>query len=236
MRIGTACGTNDVELIPFLRHLKNKGMIDYVELYARTDATFIDLQKWIDSDLVGTIHAPHDERAGFLNNFLIYGHKIASHIGEYAPIAPLRIIVDAGCVGDEDVFKIASKQVFVENMPYISKTGELFKGVYPSEFANVNLCLDLAHAWIAATHLQERPKSFIRDFLNLKPKHIHFTDSSLAWTDDHSALGIGVVDLKWCLRHIEPDAWLTLETDHQIPNRIDAMLGDIEELNSLLGK
>lgn len=236
MKIGTACGTNDVELIPFLRNLKNQGKLDYVELYARRDATFIDLKKWAESDLVWSLHAPHDDRGGFLMHYWHYGHDIANHLGEYTPIAPLRIIADAGCVGDEDIFEAVGAHDFVENMPYISKTGELFRGVYASEFAETDLCLDLAHAWIAATHLKEDPKKFLKTFFDLKPKHIHFTNSSLDWTDDHSALGIGVVDLKWCLKQIEPEAWLTLETDHQISNRIDAMLGDIEELNTLLGK
>lgn len=213
-----------------LSYMKKQGKLDYVELYARRDAKFDDIDKWYRSELILSVHAPHDNRGGYIPHYLAYGQSIARYLKVD------RVILDAGCVFDADIFKHKGKNIYIENMPYVSNKGDLFRGVFPSEFKDSNLCLDLAHAWIAATHLGEEHKSYVAEFLNLRPKHIHFTDSQLEWSDDHAPLDIGVLDLKWALKRIDKDAWLTIETDHEVLQREEAMRIDIETLNKLLGK
>lgn len=219
IQIGTAVGSNDTDIIKDLRAFRATGMLDYVELYILPTVTIEEIAKWKESTLVKFCQAPHNEIAGFDLNYLNIGIEAAKILGVK------NIIFNAGLA--PIINKDIPSYCWPENMPFKTSLGDL--GIYatPDEIKR-DFCCDIAHVWITARQTGVDPKILLEEFIKMDPKHLHMTD--VKREVDHIPIGTGDIDLKYVveLTHSFPN--ITIETDHEKPNRLATVYNDLKIL------
>lgn len=219
LRIGIAVGTNDTHLIPLLYYLKRENLLDYVELYARPDATFKQLYKWQETCLVEVVHAPHDEKARTRNEDVIFGKNIANFIGDVRGV-----VYDPG--SDEDIIDDDGK-VWPETMPFITSFSDITPFNIPSEVTQP-FCLDFVHVWLTCQYLQTDYLNTLKEFMKKKPAHFHIGNTGSFYNDTHCLLSDGLVPLEDALKLLPDNSTLTLELDHEIANREETIEKELE--------
>ena len=204
-----ACGTNDLVLLPFFKELKSSGLIDYLELHIKSNATIKQLRDWQNTGLVKYIHSENGGRAEFVKEYL----DMAIDVWTLSPYKG--IIFDIGISGE--AYDLTSdelnwgKCLLPENMPYKTSFGDICVGYMPSEMPKT-FTFDVSHAWITANQLHLDPKQLVLDFLKLKPSHIHLTDCY--GTNDHLVMGTGEIDWQFVLDNLPKKITVTIETDN----------------------
>jgi len=215
--LGVACGSNETNLIPVLRKLVTDHDINYVELYLRSDCTLNQLITWKDSELEFTLHAHHDEHG----NTSVYSLREANQASII--LEGKRIIYDAGVDRALEV-----NDFYEENMPAFTSLGERGNKALSGE-SGQNICLDFAHAYMTAQVLGINYHDVWNGFLDLKPKHFHVSQISSVEVDDHCALNceVGLIPLGEVTDLLPDDAWVTVEPEHEISDRIDRLKSDV---------
>jgi len=210
MLIGTACDTGDVAYIQYFQKLKSEGLLDFLELHIKSNATVNQLQDWGKTGLVKYIHAETGGMGEFMTKYLETAETSYNFLRTTGEI--LGVIVHMGLDKQElDFSKIDFPDyVLPENMPYMSSFKEKMYGYLP-EIMCKNFTLDIAHAWMTAKSLKLDTYEFLDKFFDLKPKHFHITDC--LGDLDHLVLGTGGLDITWAISKIPNDATLTIETD-----------------------
>ena len=225
IRVGTAVGTNDTQLIPFLREMVyNKKLLDYVELYVQPSFKLKEILEWREEPYVIRLHAPHDSRARYIPGYL----KIANRARELFQ-KDLPITIDAGLLFDEDAWKLGIKNIDVENMPFITWLGDFTRFCLPEEIKG-RFCFDFTHAYITALMIKEDPMLLLREFLKKKPNHFHFSGLGMKQKNDHINLQDGEVPIPWVINELTKfkNPTVTIETDHEGANREKRIQDDLE--------
>lgn len=216
MKIGTAVGTNDTFMIQRLRDLKKNGLLDYVELYILPSATIDEIARWRESNLVEFCQAPHDDLAGINMDYLNIGAEVAKMLGVK------NIIFNAGItIMTHDI----PSHFWPETMPFKTSLGDLGSYALPEEIMR-DFCFDIAHGWITARQTGVDPKVLFKEFIEKKPKHLHITD--VKREEDHLPLGTGDIDLDYVVELIHTFPNVTIETDHEKPDRWENMVNDLK--------
>ena len=96
-------------------------------------------------------------------------------------------------------------------------------------------CLDFSHAVCAANSTNADVRQTLNAFAALNPSMYHLCDGNINGTDDeHLHYGEGNYDLKRLLtEYVEPNALVTMETGHEIPQNITPWLEDLRFLQNL---
>ncbi len=232
------------------------GFFDYLELFVFPN-TFEDTHQdvWQRFQHIDTIiHAPHSVQNldisnpdEFVNNQqkLISSQKFADLLD-----APF-IILHPGRQSGEQFLNESIRQFIafndcrltVENLPgYCSQTKSLLNGVTPNEIkrfiveANAHFCLDFSHAICGANTYKKDVYEVLQEFCGLQPDMYHLCDGDVASTNDsHLHYGEGNYDLKrLVLQYTAPNAFITMETGHDIPSDVTPWLNDIFYLKKLI--
>lgn len=211
MLIGTACDTNDVTYIPFFTKLKEKGLLDFLELHTKSNMTLVQLTEWAKTGLVKYIHAETGGLGEFVPKYLEQAEYSYNFLSNYNEIKG--IVVHLGLERQNvDFSKIKFPNYIIpENMPYFSSFKEKMVGYSPKSFSG-NFTFDFAHAWMTSRTCKMDARIFINRFLSKKPAHFHLTDCLDQL--DHLVLGTGELDYEWAINQLPKDATLTLETDN----------------------
>lgn len=224
MYIGTSIGSNDVEMIPFLLGLKDRGILNYVELYIQPDVKISEILTWKKSGLVSICHAPHGEKSDYRYDYMEIGIQAASFFD------PRIIVYDAGINNPPKTWNLPLNCV-AENMPIKTSFGDVGMWATPQSFSG-DFCLDFAHAWITAGIEGVDPKTYLQEFMRKKPVHFHLTD--VMGARDHVLLGSGEMDLKFVASLLRGHMFVTIETDHELPNRKDNITSDLLTFNKYI--
>lgn len=239
MKIGVSCGSNDTNLIGFLFRLVQRGQLDYVELYIRPDASLKQLVDWADSGLVQVVHCPHDDHGNTPPGYLDLGTTAGRIVqAEYA-------VYDVGTIVNNRHPTITSYHnnftVLPENMPYFNSLGERCGFSHPDNTPlKFSFCLDFTHAWVTANLLGENPDTIIAGFMAMTPKHLHLSGTDREIADTHCPLDQSLyhfdVDLVFAklMGRVGDNIRLTVETNHETPNRELAIENDLNYLHHQL--
>lgn len=115
------------------------------------------------------------------------------------------------------------ERILIENLPrvdegYSEMYGAGFGGLQDMiEIADKDFCLDLEHAGITANDKKRDIVEFIMELMKLKPKYFHICDVKFGKKmKNHLALGKGDLPLREIKKLIPDNAWVLLETEHNI--------------------
>jgi hypothetical protein len=220
LKIGTACGTNDLVLLPYFKQLQEEELLDFLELHVKSNVTFKQLDEWRKSNLVKYVHPENGGRANFVEEYM----NITIDFWTLSDFEG--IVFDPGIVGESfDLTKVDEfHSLFPENMPYKTSFGDICVGYMPSEMPK-QFTLDVSHAWITAYQLKLDAKELVKDFLKKKPSHIHVTDCFA--TRDHLIMGTGEIDWGFVVNNLPEDITVTIETDHALDFRRENIKKDL---------
>lgn len=224
--IGTACAATDTHLIPYLQGWIREGRLDYVELYILPATPFFQIFQWQDLPIY-SLHAPHDERAGYYDEY-VWKTLNLMHLHTHGDW----VIADAGVDPILPIWDWKDEDVLIENMPYLTGLGDRTAFYNPDQVKGL-FCLDFAHAHLSAWQQGLDPGNLIRGFLKKKPTHFHLSNLSNRYVDDHCPLADGEIQISECLQVVPEGAHVTIETDHQGPEREKRMLADLDFVHCL---
>ena len=232
--------------------LYNKGIFDYIELYAVPN-TVNTIEKWQKIGIPFIIHCPH-----FMHGFnLAQAEKRESNFAIYQEVKQFAdklnakyIIFHGGVDGDikETAKQLATfkePRALLENKPMLAipnrMGGNFCRGYNAEEITTVQkaascgFCLDFGHAICAANSLKKEVYTYCRDLLALGPKMFHLTDNTDINSpyDTHPHLGQGQLDLEKIKQMLPQDAIITLETDKDSKNNIDDFISDCNVMRKL---
>jgi endonuclease IV len=130
------------------------------------------------------------------------------------------------------------KRIIIENMPERGLHNEDMVGFTPEQIKQLvdnkfGFCLDFNHAVKASLSLGISYKTFIQDFLKLKPNLFHISDGKAGnFRDEHLAIGQGDYDFRFLRSCIDSSRskLVTMET----PRKKGSLSDDIENRKRLL--
>ena len=224
MRVGVACGSDDLNLLHFFKQLKRQGLLDYLELHVKPHITVGQIQKWRRSKLVDFLHPENGRRGNFVKRYL----DIA--VDTFMLSNVNGIVFDPGIKGDCFDLKsighniLDAHNLFPENMPYKTSLGDVCVGYMPSEMPE-DFTFDISHAWIAANQLGLDQRKLVRDFFDTGPSHFHITDCK--GESDHLLLGTGEIDWEFVINLLPNVTNVTIETDNVAENRTENIVKDL---------
>lgn len=159
------------------------------------------------------------------------------------------IVVHAGCGHGREYlqettrqFKLfADKRIVVENLPAFASDNAPLHGNTPEEIAYImeqsgcGFCFDFSHALCAANSLGLNIDSQLAGFYDLKPTVYHLCDGDVHETDDkHLHFGEGNYPLAHFVNdYTADDAYITMETGHDMPKDVKAWIADFEYVKNL---
>jgi len=200
-------GSDDINLIPFLKRFYLNGMFDYIELYLLKTTTIYQLHSWLNSGIhIPILQAAHNGKAE------IDSDSIKNAMAAVRFFHAGRIVFDPGTDLESLNETVMDDVLIPENMPLKTSFGTDGVLSLPEEMPE-NFCLDFSHAWITAEMFRLDPKRFIQRFLNKKPVHFHLTDTRDY--EDHLPLGEGYIDLEFIFQKVPTNSTITIETDHE---------------------
>lgn len=231
------------------------GTFGYIELFAIPDS-FNETQSLIAPAIKGlpvAIHAPHSCFGLDTGNpeLETSNQKKFEDSRRFADLLNAEIIIlHAGAGAGEACLSetirqfrnIGDSRIAVENLPLIcSSTHVRLHGNTPAEIQRIitetgcKFCLDFSHAVCAANSTNADVWQTLNAFAALNPSMYHLCDGNINGTDDeHLHYGEGNYDLKRLLtEYVEPNALVTMETGHEIPQNITPWLEDLRFLQNL---
>jgi hypothetical protein len=229
MKIGTACGSNDLKMVPFFKKLNEEGLLDFLELHIKPNITVRQVQQWReiftkDNEFFVThIHPENGDRGNYVEKYM----NIAVDVSTICPFDS--IVFDPGIVGDsfkgkEKNPKLSLEWILEENMPYKTSFGDECVSYMPSEMPCF-FTFDISHAWITANQLKLDNRKLVKDFFDEMPQHFHVTDCK--GETDHLLLGTGEIDWSYVVPLFPNDATITIETDNITKTRKEDIVKDL---------
>ena len=215
------------------KDLYQRGILDYVEVYAEPDTVDRTARSWRDLGIPLVVHAPH-AYGGM--NLSLPDHEQANRvlIEEVARfdtiLGPEHVIVHPGIQGQWQetarqiqVFQKEQPELFsrvlVENKPAVGLKGEICVGASPEDMTLLleatgrGLCLDMGHALCYAAYARRPYQEVIERFLTLRPAIIHLSDGEMgSVTDKHLNFGEGDFPLDWLISVIPVGVKVSVET------------------------
>lgn len=223
MKIGMACGSNDITLMPFFKRLYTDGLLDFLELHIKPNIMVKQVQAWKRFGLVKYVHPENGGRGNFVQDFMDIALDVMA-ISSWK-----KIVFDPGIVGEcletDAPIPDVSAIFLPENMPYKTSLGDVCVNFMPSEMPR-RFTFDVSHAWITATQLNLDHKKLIKDFIDMKPSHFHITDCR--GTMDHMILGMGDIDWSYVVPLMPEHITVTIETDNLLKGRKENIIKDLK--------
>lgn len=221
------------------RRLYDAGVYDYLELYA-VPGTADTLPGWKALGIPCVVHAAHFKHGFNLakEDCAAANRRIYDEMRRFADALDARhIIFHGGTFGDiaesaRQLAQLNEPRALIENKPCITRDkGEILqcRGATPEEIrcvmeaAGCGFCLDIPHALCAANYLGLPQPDFLAAFNDFGPQMYHLSDMKRSdlLIDDHTMLGLGVLDMRsWFPAILAPGSTITIETTR---SRVDAM-------------
>lgn len=118
------------------------------------------------------------------------------------------------------VKELKDKRIIIENLPKMNNLGKFCTTPEETkEFMDKTekeLCFDLNHAISAAFQNNLDPYSYIKDFLDLKPRHYHLGGQTLPNNATHIALTESNIDLNKIISLLPEESEISLEVTQDI--------------------
>jgi deoxyribonuclease IV len=226
--------------------LHQNGTYDYIELYAIPGSFKQHIHLWQDIDIPFIIHAPHfKDGLNFAKKELKDKNKVmALEAFQYADSLKAKyIIFHPGVNGDNNetvnqVKALFDSRILIENKPYFGNGENLVcNGSSPEEIQMITgrtgtgFCFDIGHSICAANAKNIEPFEYIRRFLELGPKMIHFTDGDYRGVfDRHDHYGMGSYPIGEILKLIPENIHVTYEAVKDSPDNLDDFVRDMKYL------
>ncbi len=242
---------NENYILP-ARRLYEKGVYDYIELYAIPDSYDIFAAKWAELNIPYIIHGPH-----FMHgiNFSIkekenHNITLVNQALKYADLLKAeKVIFHPGIKGDyketaRQLKNIKDTRIIVENKPYrvAVKTKELDLNDVCVGYSYQHLhyilsesckgfCLDIGHAICAANSMQIDYKTFLEQLITLNPYMFHISDGNISGEiDKHYNIGKGSYNFTEIFNIIPKDAVISVETEKASKDNLDDFEEDVKKL------
>jgi sugar phosphate isomerase/epimerase len=257
--LGLKLWSNDViankEFVATAEKALKEGVFGYIEVFALPES-FEHTKAFFESNIKGikaVIHAPHTGQNMDISNPEEFenNRKRLKDAQQFADLLDAdKIILHPGNGWGEEFLNKSIQQfkafndsrLIVENLPAVcSATHKHLHGVTPEEIAyfmkeaNCRLCLDFSHAICGANHYKRDVYEVLGEFAALKPAMYHLCDGNINdEVDAHWHYGEGCYDLQRLVTEFTtPDALITMETGHGIPQTVEAWLNDAAYLRRL---
>lgn len=243
MKLGLKIGTKDIRYTRELQEYFEKGVFQYIELFA-ISGTFEDtISYWKQFNIPFGIHAPHSA-AGLnlanIQNRTINKAKITESIKFADELKAEYIIFHSGTNGtsDETIYQLVSfadERFLIENKPIKGLDGSVCVGTDFTEIKRiidgigkgVGFCLDFGHAICAANTLKKDPIEFINNLRKLNPRVFHLTDGDYkSEFDSHLHYGEGSYPLKELLSMVPSGGMVTNEAKRNKNDSLEELRND----------
>lgn len=249
-KIGLKLHSINTALIPNTLQLKEKGLFDYIELYAIPGSYEATINAWKDLDVPYVIHAPHsfhgvnlaqankrETNLQYFNEARQFADDLGSDI----------IIVHGGNNGSfEETLRqiklLNEPRIALENKPKIGVLNEVCVGWSPAEFHRAaemgilsGTVLDFVHAVYAANSAKIDEMKIIKEFTIFHPKVYHLSDGDASSEKDiHLNLGEGNLDLGGFLSVIPKGGLVTIEIPREPSRGLEDFVDNINFLRALI--
>lgn len=245
VKLGLKIGSKDVQYTRELQEYFEKGIFQYIELFA-ISGTFEDtIAYWKQFDIPFGIHAPHSVAGLNLadtQNRTINKAKITESIKFADELKAEYIIFHSGTNGtsDETICQLtpfADERFLIENKPIKGLDGKFCVGTDFREIKSIidgigkgiGFCLDFGHAICAANTLKKDPIEFINDLCKLKPRVFHLTDGDYkSEFDSHLHYGEGSYPLKKLFSMVPSTGMVTNEAKRAVNKDLSTFLEDFK--------
>ena len=250
LKAGLKVYSINIDFIKDAISLYEKGLYQYIELYAFPHTYEKYIVPWKSLDIPFIIHAPHFSDGINLSRKEKEKDNLALAKDAIKFADALKgslIIFHPGVEGQiEETARqlniINDKRIVIENKPYYSNDEvSVCTGYSPEDInfvmneAKTGFCLDFGHCICAANALHIDPLKYTDEFMKLKPAIFHLTDGDFTGVYDiHNHLGNGSYPLKKLISRIPSNSILTLETPKDSLKSLDDFPGDIYYLRNLL--
>lgn len=239
MKIGLKIYSPDQITLLDDRNIRQK--IDFIEVMGVQSYDFAFLNR-IDLPLI--IHAEHDDfgvnicdkvkESQNCKSLTLACHLADKYNATYIVVHPG--FIDNKYCTENQIINLLSKyndrRILIENMPYQMDSIQFFG--YDVETlgrialaANKDICIDIAHATLAALKLSKNPLKFFKSLLSLNVKHFHISDVNYELFKDHLHLGDGDNFEEDFLSCIPKNSSLTIETSK---DNLEKVMNDIDYL------
>ena len=230
--------------------LYNEGIYDYIELYIVPDS-MNTLTEWSNLHIPFIIHNAH-----FAHGFNLAkkeqqasNRKIFTQTRRFADELKAEYIIFHGGIDGEpeqtakQLAELNEPRALLENKPFIALPnrmgGNFCRGASYDElkaileYVGCGFCLDFGHAVCAAVSQNLEPYEFIHKLMSFSPVMFHLSDvmDMTSPYDAHPHLGTGKLDFcKLKSEILPPRAVISVETDKDLPSRLDDFVHDVEFL------
>lgn len=237
------------------RRLYAEGVFDYLELYV-VPGSLETLPIWEklrnDLNLTFVIHAPHSLHGVNLADAAnsAANAKAFDEVKRFADMLGAgKIIVHGGfCPEDGDpsaalaqliaqLKPLADDRFLVENKPYlpINNLPRRLVGSTPDEIRSAiaavkcGFCLDIGHAVASANAHAADWRTWLADFLSLRPAMFHLSDIHVdSKIDQHLHFGTGTLSLAEVVSMLPRDANVSIETKRDSADNLNDFAKDAE--------
>lgn len=233
-KLGLKLWSADIFHIEPALELYRKGVFEYVELYIVPGTAKEYLDIWKGKRFPFFLHAPHSY-SGLnlsLRNFELQNRPLIKEIEAFMEVLnPRGVIFHPGIDGsiDETIqqvhkfrreFPALFDMAVLENKPKIGINGEICVGASPEEMeklleeTRLGFCLDVGHAICYAAWAGIEWEEVIDQFMKLAPDVFHLSDGDVnSRTDSHLNYGDGNFNLRWIIKKLPSDAYVSIETN-----------------------
>lgn len=228
------------------KKLINEGIFDYMELLAVPGESTSDFEK---AKIPYILHIPHDSfgfNIGEKDSWDLSFKILEENIKLADRISAKYLILHPGFgelkTAKKFLEKVKDPRILIENMPKVGGNNEKMIGYTPEQVKEMmsdkfGFCLDFVHAIKAALSLGADYKTYVKEFLALKPKMFHIYDDTMEpGQDNHLNIGEGEYDMKFLLNCIlgSDSKMATLETPRKNLDSLEECLADVKKLKNLL--
>ncbi|MDE7169582.1 MAG: sugar phosphate isomerase/epimerase [Mucispirillum sp.] len=251
-RFGLKLWSRNKNYMKTAKELYDKGIYDYIELYALPDSINETGMLWRGLNIPYIIHAPHYahglnfsdkekeksnlDMAGEALRFadLLNAEKVIFHPGIggcYKETArQMRLIKDARVIVENKPREIAVKLKNIkENDICAGYSPEQIK--YITDETGLGFCLDIGHGICAANSLKKDVISFLKEFIVLNPVMYHISDGDKDGViDKHYNINRGSFDFAEIFSLMPDKAVVSVETSKSADDNLDDFIEDIRLL------
>ena len=230
--------------------LYDRGLFQYIELYAYPGSYSDMVQVWQDVSIPFRIHAPHyKDGLNFAKRECEKTNMIlASEALKFADALEAEtVIFHPGVNGKiaetaRQIKVLGDRRIIIENKPYYGKGENLIcNGSSPEDILHImsetgaGFCLDLGHAICSANARDYNPIEYIERFVELKPSIYHLTDGDYTGLyDRHDHYGEGSYPMERLAGMVPGGSFITNEAVKNSPDNLDDFVRDIDILRGLL--
>lgn len=245
MEFGLKLWSINTNLIDQAASLIDNKTFDYIELFVVPDTSVSPFK----IDLPYIIHIPHEKFGVNIGDPVKMEYnlqKINECINWANELDAKYLILHAGDgsiqAASDVLSQIADDRILIENMTKIGLNEEKMIGYSPDQISelldntNMSLCLDFGHAVKSSISLGIDYKSYIQEFLKLKPLLFHICDGDLEGEKDrHMNIGEGEYDIEYLLKCVEINVskYVTVETPRKDQSSLNEDINNVNALRNI---